>query len=377
MESIKILHCGDIHFDTPFKEGNPTYREKRKEDLKEAFGKIINMAQKEQVNALLIGGDLFDNNTVMKSTVDYIIKKFQEINHIKVFISPGNHDAYDGRSFYKVIPWPSNVHVFKDHMERVFLKEFNTYIYGIGFGNTYEDKGLLKEMRNNISVDHNTINIMVVHGEVGNKNSKYNPITLQDIGESHMNYIALGHTHEFSGILREKNTFYAYSGNPEGRGFDECGLKGVILGQVYRDHVDLSFKPICKRQYIIKNIDISKAEDYEDIGKLILKETYELEPEKNLFKINLQGETKENFILNKDILSENIKERFFYIRIEDNTTMALDYNEISEEFSLRGIYAKKLLKAIEKEEDLAKRSKLRRALKLGIDSLTEKEVKLR
>jgi len=57
--------------------------------------------------------------------------------------------------------------------------------------------------------------------------------------------------------------------------------------------------------------------------------------------------------------------------------MALDYNEISEEFSLRGIYAKKLLKAIEKEEDLSKRSKLRRALKLGIDSLTEKEVKLR
>ena len=44
-----------------------------------------------------------------------------------------------------------------------------------------------------------------------------------------MDYIALGHIHKFSGIKRIGNTYYAYSGCPEGRGFDEEGDKGIIF----------------------------------------------------------------------------------------------------------------------------------------------------
>lgn len=377
MKGVKILHCADLHFDSPFRDSDPSYREKRKEDLRETFGTIIDKAVEEEVDIILMAGDLFDNATVMKTTVDYVIRKLKEIPDIRVFISPGNHDPYHGKSFYKIIPWPNNVHVFEDKLEKIYIESLNTVVYGIGFCESYEKQGLIDSMESKIDIDDNKINIMVLHGDVTSSCSEYNPITLDNIGKSKMDYIALGHKHDFSGILREGDTFYAYSGNPEGRGFDECGEKGIILGTVYKNYVDLKFESISKRKYVICNIDISGCRDYEEVKNVILESSDNVSREKNLFKIILCGEVPEDFIINKELLKEKIKDEFFYVKLEDNTTISIDYEEIAGEFSLRGLYAKKILKAIEEEKEPLEKELLYKALKLGIESLTAKEVKMK
>ena len=377
MKGVKILHCADLHFDSPFRDSDPSYREKRKEDLRETFGAIIDKAVNEEVDIILMAGDLFDNATVMKTTVDYVIRKLKEIPHIRVFISPGNHDPYHGKSFYKIIPWPNNVHVFQDKLEKIHIENLNTIVYGIGFGDSYERIGLIEEMKSKIDIDDSKINIMVLHGDVTAGISEYNPITIDDIGKSGMDYIALGHKHDFSGILREDDTFYAYSCNPEGRGFDECGEKGIILGTVYKNYVELNFHPISKRKYVICSVDISVCRDYEEVKSMILKASESFSREKNLFKLMLCGEVSEDFIINKELLNHKIKDDFFYVKLEDNTTISIDYEEIAGEFSLRGLYAKKMLKSIEEETESSEKEFLYKALKLGIESLTAKEVKMK
>ena len=196
MKGVKSLHCADLHFDSPFRDSDSPYRERRKEDLRETFGAIIDKAVKEEVNIILMAGDLFDNATVMKTTVDYVIRKLKEIPDIRVFISPGNHDPYHGKSFYKIIPWPNNVHVFQDKLEKVHIESLNTVVYGIGFGDSYERQGLIECMESEIDIEDNKINIMVMHGDVTSSCSEYNPITLEHIGKSKMDYIALGHIHK-------------------------------------------------------------------------------------------------------------------------------------------------------------------------------------
>lgn len=377
MKGVKILHCADLHFDSPFRDSDNSYREKRKEDLRETFGAIIDKALKEEVDIILMAGDLFDNATVMKTTVDYLIRKLKEIPDIKVFISPGNHDPYHGKSFYKIIQWPKNVHVFQDNLEKVHIEELNTVVYGVGFGDNYERKSLIEGMESKIDIDDRKINIMVLHGDVTSGESEYNPITEENIGKSKMDYIALGHKHDFSGILRENKTFYAYSGNPEGRGFDECGEKGVILGTIYKNYAELNFCPISKRKYVTCSVDISGCNDYEEVKTMILKASENFSKEKDLFKIILCGEVSEYFIINKELLKDKIKDDFFYVKLEDNTTISMDYEEISGEFSLRGLYAKKILKSIEEETEISKKEILYKALKLGIESLTTKEVKIK
>ncbi len=47
-----------------------------------------------------------------------------------------------------------------------------------------------------------------------------------------MDYVALGHIHAYSGARTAGRVPYAWPGCPEGRGYDECGEKGVIIADV-------------------------------------------------------------------------------------------------------------------------------------------------
>ena len=66
MRKVKILHCSDIHFDTPFKELSKEIANNCREELLETFKRIIDLTIEENVQVLFIAGDLFDNFTVIK-----------------------------------------------------------------------------------------------------------------------------------------------------------------------------------------------------------------------------------------------------------------------------------------------------------------------
>ena len=373
MKKIKILHCADIHFDTPFKELGKKLSQVSKEELLEVFKKIINIVIDEQVDILLIAGDVFDNFTVNKTTIYFIASQLSRINNTQVFISPGNHDPYNSRSFYEIMDWPENVYIFKGELEKVDLEDLNLTVWGAAFNNQYEKKTLFR----NVEIDNSRINLMVIHGEISNNISEniYNPIYLEDIKKSGMEYIAVGHRHEFSGIKREGKTFYAYSGCPQGRGFDEIGDKGIIIGDIAKDEVHLSFRPICKRKYNTVEIDISGLDTYEEVCSVILNSFPKDERENNFFKIVLKGQLKEHLIINEDVLLSKLKEQFYYLKIINNTSVEINMDELASEFSVKGRFVSKMLKILADypEED---KEIINLAIKLGIQSLSESEVKL-
>ena len=323
MKKIKILHCADIHFDTPFKELGKKLSQVSKEELLEVFKKIINIVIDEQVDILLIAGDVFDNFTVNKTTLYFIASQLSRINNTQVFISPGNHDPYNSRSFYEIMDWPENVYIFKGELEKVDLEDLNLTVWGAAFNNQYEKKTLFR----NVEIDNSRINLMVIHGEISNNISEniYNPIYLEDIKKSGMEYIAVGHRHEFSGIKREGKTFYAYSGCPQGRGFDEIGDKGIIIGDIAKDEVHLSFRSICKRKYNTVEIDISGLDTYEEVCSVILNSFPKDERENNLFKIVLKGQLKEHLIINEDVLLSKLKDQFYYLKINEYASIKNEY----------------------------------------------------
>jgi DNA repair protein SbcD/Mre11 len=231
-------------------------------------------------------------------------------------------------------------------------------------------------MLKNIEVDDRYINIMVIHGDISNDNedNDYNPITLKDIENSKLDYIAIGHRHNYSGILREKNTCYAYAGCPQGRGFDELGDKGVIIGEVSKGVVDLRFLKTSKRNYYVVDVDISNVVSYEEIKDKIVSSINEEERKNNLYKIILKGEIESYIKLNENVILEKVKDYFYFVKITDNTGVKLDFDKISKDYSIKGVYAKKLLEKLEDtnyDDEVVKM-----ALKIGIQCLSDEEVNL-
>ena len=372
MKKIKILQAGDLHFDTPFKDLNKNIALISKEELLEVFSKIIDISMENSVDILLLTGDIFDNLTVNKKTLIFIKNQLERISNIKVFISPGNHDPYNEKSFYKMINWPENVYIFKGNLESIVIEDLKTVVFGAAFNEHHIRKSMIKD----ITVKRDYINIMTIHGDISNtdEGNDYNPITLKDIGSSGLDYIAIGHRHNFSGILRENNTYYAYAGCPQGRGFDELDDKGIIIGEIAKGAVDLRFQRTSKRNYYVKEIDISNSVSYEEVRIKIISSINEEDRKNNLYKIILKGEIESYINLKEEVILDKIKDDFYFVKVIDKTEVKLDFDKISKDYSIKGVYAKKLLEKMEEED--CNKEVLKMALKLGIQCLSYEEVNL-
>lgn len=117
------------------------------------------------------------------------------------------------------------------------------------------------------------------------KDSRYRPIPLQQIAQSGLDYLALGHVHACSGVQLAGKTAYAYPGCPEGRGFDELGDKGFLAGEVDKGSVKLRFVPFAKRRYEIVTVDVTGREPLEAICEALPQHT-----EADIYRVILTGE---------------------------------------------------------------------------------------
>lgn len=374
MKKVRILHCADLHLDSPFKELSKSISLKSREELLETFKKVIDLVLSEEIQVLLIAGDFFDNLFLSKSTVNFIMKEFSRIKDTFIFISPGNHDPYNNKSFYKILNWPNNVYIFKGAMESIIIDKLGLIVWGCGFNERYHRETLLKD----IKVNNKYINILVMHGEVctGTTSNEYNPIYLTDIKNSEVNYIALGHEHNFSGILKAGEIPYSYCGCLAGRGFDELGRKGVILGDIYENSIDLKFVPLSLREYIVKEVYLKNITNYEEIKDTLLSLLNEKERKHNIYKIILKGYIAEFFILNEDVLYEKLKDEFYYIKLENKTTVKISLPVDSKDYSLKSKYILTMIKLLNECEDDAQKEIVNLALKLGLQCFTAEEVSL-
>ncbi|CDM69346.1 Ser/Thr protein phosphatase family protein [Clostridium bornimense] len=357
---IKVLQLGDVHFDTPFKGLGTEISSIRKEDIRETFKKAILRGKEEKVDFILITGDLFDNKRVFKETLVYIANVLKSVSPIKVFISPGNHDPYNEDSFYKLMEWPENVHIFKSKMETVEIADRNVVIHGVAFNEEHVEECLL----HNVKGEDGKINIAVIHGDViSGGESLYNPITEEDIKESNMTYIAIGHKHKYSGLLKSGETYYGYSGALEGRSFNETGEKGVLILEIEDEVVKEEFLSLSKRKHIDIDIDITDKSTTEEICEKICSSIGE--NSNDMIRVNLIGEI-EDIVVRENVIKEKLKDKFFYIEINDNTKEKIDYENIKKEKSLRGIFISEMLKCDDEEST--------EALKYGLMALEGEDI---
>lgn len=375
MNKVKIVHCADVHLDSPF-SGLASKAAIRRDELRETFSNIINITKEENAQILLISGDLFDKNYVSDETIAFLKTSFSKIPDVKIFIAPGNHDPLLHDSCYITEKWPDNVHIFSNKPECVSVPEYRTRVYGVGFSLPYQTENLLNNFSADISDDY--INIMTVHGDIVTPGvtSEYNPINIESVANSNLDYMALGHRHDFSEIERAGNTFYAYCGIPEGRGFDETGPKGIITGIVSKNHVELSFKPVSKRTYHEIMLDITGCGTHDSISNLILSKFQRPDCDANpdLYKIILTGTPERGFVPDLSVLQSRLSEKFFHIKFKERLTFDYQLETLIKENNLKGIFARKFYDQIEKakkdsDENLVK--KLQDALTFGLRSFDE------
>lgn len=370
MQKVKILHCADLHLGSEMMTLPKKSRERRGELLR-TFRRITELCKEEQVDILLIAGDLFEGSNVDSETVRSVKDYLQAVT-CPVFISPGNHDYISLDSPYMEEGWPDHVKIFKGAMEKVVLPEKNVAVYGAGFTGTYVRKSMLDFQE----VDPSCINLLCIHGDLVSEGQKsdYHAMSPEDFRRSGMDYVALGHIHKREEIRRTGDTFYAYSGCPEGRGFDELGSKGVYLGPIYKGHQELTYVEVCQRQYIRMDIDMTGVyREMEAEHKIVktLEDKFGKDYDRHIYQIAFTGTCKEEDVLPLKTLETNLSETIYHLELSDERTVERDYESLREEVSLRGIFTRNLMELMEEAREKGEEELLftyERALKLGMAS---------
>ena len=72
---FRFLHLADVHLDTPFQSKDKQLRIYLRESIRKAFQKAVDIALSQRVNAVLIAGDLFDNETLSFATERVILEQ--------------------------------------------------------------------------------------------------------------------------------------------------------------------------------------------------------------------------------------------------------------------------------------------------------------
>lgn len=366
MNSVKILHCADLHIGAAESFLGARAESRRAETLI-TFEKIIATARDNAVSIILIAGDLFNSNNIEKSYVDRVFECFATIPNIKIVYAAGNHDPLNADSPFKkyAANLPQNLYVLDTKDDCIKFEDLNTCVYGKSFKEIYM-KG---EPRFSLITDPNCINLMCIHGDLrSDLGSDYNSITTEFIENSGIDYIALGHVHKRSDVVKTGNTYISYCGCPEGQGFDELGEKGIYLGEITKDDCLLQFIPTAKRMHITENIDISGLLASNEIANQIIetiKQKYGNSYAENLYKIILNGYVDESAVISVPEITSRLNGAVYFAKVKNKTEFKIDFEQLAQEQSLKGVFVKNMLAKIEAAQENEK-ALLKSALNLGI-----------
>lgn len=245
---MKILHSADWHLDSPLVGRSEEHSQYLRRELLMIPERIAAMCRSEGCELLLLAGDLFDGSYTQESFLA-VSKALGELQ-IPVFIAPGNHDFCSASSPYSAEIWPENVHIFKAPViEAVELPQLDCKIYGAGF-TAMDCPGILKNFQ---AEGEQKWHIGLFHGDPTQSSSPYCPITSQQVRDSALSYLALGHIHK-GGSFRAGDTICAWPGCPMGRGYDEPGAKGALLVTM-EDSVTAQFLPMNTPRFYDEALD--------------------------------------------------------------------------------------------------------------------------
>lgn len=229
---------------------------------------LVTLALDEQVDAVLLAGDVYDGEWRGYDTGLFFQHQLAILKDagIRVYLVSGNHDAQS--QITKSLRLPNNVHKFDTHQSQsVEDSDLGLIVHGQGYAR--------RDVMENLAADYpqavsGMFNVGLLHtaltGRVGHTN--YAPCSVEELQSRGYGYWALGHVHTREVVSAEPHI--VFPGNIQGRHIRETGPKGCTLvtvtgkGSVAIEHRDLDVV-----RWAHLRVDAAEAYDLDDVCELV------------------------------------------------------------------------------------------------------------
>ena len=349
---MKFIHIADVHLGVKPDRGR-LWSNDRAEEIQAGFQNIIHICEEQQIDLLLIAGDLFDAPPTEKElkNLDFQLRKMPVT---KTVIIAGEHDYIEENSAWETYAFESDTVVLpRDRATNAYLQELNVCITGFSYGKQEYTERLLERLSPG---REDAYNILLGHGG----DTKHMPFSKEKLARLGFNYIALGHIHRPAHILKDK---MAFAGSLEPLDYTETGKRGYILGEVNdAGETTITFVPCNKRSYVNMSLDLTPDYSNADISDIVESEILRLGKE-NIYRILLKGKISSELTINLSDLTR----RYNISEVINKTQHEYDIKELlkGNEDNILGMFIK-VLSDENRMEDEEIRNK---AMRYGINAL--------
>ena len=215
---VRMLHTSDIHI-----AGDRTSIA--------GLRAVVQRAIDEDVDLVLIAGDLFDSSRVRDDAVDLTLQELERLAR-PVVVIPGNHDCVDERSIYhRVDLAAAGDHVFfagDPAGEELTFERLSLVVWARGI-ESHEPAN--RPLDGYVPADADHWRVVLSHGHYvpgGEISDRSSPIPQDEIAQLQCDYVALGHWHRFTDVSQGDVKAF-YSGSPSEPGSEQATVNLVTL----------------------------------------------------------------------------------------------------------------------------------------------------
>lgn len=223
MRVIKILHTADLHLD------------EEREERWAALAEIVKLGREEQIDVLVISGDLFDQHT----DVERLRSRWREIwedADFQTLILPGNHDY---SCYREGLALGERVQVIQNFDEPVEIEDVRFWGMPCEIQGSAGIAARLHSRKRDL--DEGETDILLFHGELldsffsrqdlGDEGyERYMPLKLAYLKDLPFDYVLAGHFHaRFAVWDLEQGGYFVYPGSPVSVTRHETGPRKVNI----------------------------------------------------------------------------------------------------------------------------------------------------
>jgi exonuclease SbcD len=330
---MRFLIFSDLHLDTPFKWAGPELARCRRQALRQTLGRICELAETENVDAVLCAGDLYEHDRFTPDTRLFLRETFARLSPRPVFLAPGNHDWYGEQSLYRQGSWSANVHVFSEpRLQPIELAEGLT-LWGAAHCAPANTDGFFDS---GFQVDRGGVNLALFHGSEASDfrwqddgKLPHAPFRAQQIPDSGLHHAFCGHFH-----TPKDAGWHTYPGNPDPLTFGETGDRAAVVAEVLENGtVSRSRHRVAVSEVHDRVVDLTGVTHSGEVRERVAAEVKALE---GIVRITLAGEVEPEVDVRLSDVETGWDHLEGLITRRGAIRVAYDLDELRQEKSVRG-----------------------------------------
>lgn len=346
---MRFFHTADLHIgkrpSQPSHQSSQAYA-MRLNEWEDAFFDVLDHALHENIDAVLIAGDAFDDRRVSIQTLKRLQSKLKDYPLPTLWIT-GNHDAYEER-FYQELLAECKHAVVLDKDQPVTVIKDTTFV---GLPTHQFDLERLKHIKAECTTPYA---VALLHGDVVNPKDPHYLAKASEIEACGFNYVALGHIHQHQYVSQTM----VYSGSLVALDWSETGAKGYC--DVTLSPYQATFIKYALREVRHLTHRVEEAMTDADIETALLTQISAHDRSTHPYRLTLDGE-KALGNASIDRLEARLKPHFFALRLKDQRKLSWDLKQ------LKQTYANTLIDTLLEEDSDDE------ALALALEALLETE----